>query len=167
MWNWQQLPVEPDLFCFGKKTQVCGFAANRRIDDVDNVFKISSRINSTWGGNLVDMVRCMRYLEIIAEENLVENARVVGEYLLARLRELADEFPGVVTNVRGRGLFTALDLPDKETRDRALAACLENGLIALASGQFAIRFRPALNLSHGEADEGARKLRRAIAGVVS
>jgi L-lysine 6-transaminase len=167
MWSWQQLSVEPDLFCFGKKTQVCGFAANRRIDDVDNVFKISSRINSTWGGNLVDMVRCMRYLEIIAEEKLVENARVVGEYLLARLRELADEFPGVVTNVRGRGLFTALDLPDKETRDRALAACLENGLIALASGQFAIRFRPALNLSRDEADEAARKLRRAIAGILS
>lgn len=50
MWAWQQFGVEPDLFCFGKKTQVCGFAANHRIDDVDNVFKISSRINSTWGG---------------------------------------------------------------------------------------------------------------------
>ena len=165
MWSWQQLGVEPDLFCFGKKTQVCGFAANRRIDDVDNVFKVSSRINSTWGGNLVDMVRCMRYLEIIAEEKLVENARVVGDYLLARLRELADEFPGVVTNVRGRGLFTALDLPGKEARDRTLAACLENGLIALASGQSAIRFRPALNLSRDEADEAARKLRRAIAAA--
>jgi L-lysine 6-transaminase len=109
----------------------------------------------------------MRYLAIIAEEKLVENARVVGEYLLARLRELGDEFPGVVTNVRGRGLFAALDLPDKESRDRALAACLENGLIALASGQSAIRFRPALNLSRDEADEGARKLRRAIAAARS
>jgi len=166
-WCWQQLAVEPDLFCFGKKTQVCGFAANRRIDDVDNVFKVSSRINSTWGGNLVDMVRCARYLQIIVEDNLVENARTVGEYLLGRLRELTEEFSGVVTNVRGRGLFTALDLPDKEIRDRALAACLENGLIALASGQSAIRFRPPLNLSREEADEGTRKLRRAIAAAKS
>jgi len=130
---------------------------------VDNVFKVSSRINSTWGGNLVDMIRCAKYLEIIAEENLVENARSVGEHLVARLRELEAEFPGVVTNARGRGLFTALDLPDKEMRDRALAACLENGLIALASGTSAIRFRPALNLSREEADEGVRKLKRAIA----
>jgi L-lysine 6-transaminase len=165
MWSWQQFGAEPDLFCFGKKTQVCGFASNRRIDDVDNVFKISSRINSTWGGNLVDMIRCAKYLEIIAEENLVENARVVGEHFLTRLSEMAAEFPGVVSNVRGRGLLAAVDLPDKEMRDRTLAACLENGLIALASGQAAIRFRPALNLSREEADEGVRKLRRAISAA--
>ena len=162
MWAWQQLGTEPDLFCYGKKTQVCGFASNHRIDDVDNVFKVSSRINSTWGGNLADMIRCAKYLEIIAEEKLVENARTVGEFLLARLRDMGDEFPGVVSNVRGRGLFVALDLPDKETRDRTLSACLENGLIALASGNAAIRFRPALNLTREEADEGVRKLRRAI-----
>jgi len=165
MWCWQQFPVEPDLFVFGKKTQVCGFASNGRIDDVNNVFKISSRINSTWGGNLVDMVRCARYLEIIQEENLVENARSVGDHMLARLCEMAEEFPAVVSNVRGRGLFLAFDLPDKATRDRTLAAALENGLIALASGSSAIRLRPPLTLSREEADEGVRKLRRSIAAA--
>ena len=161
MWAWQQFGVQPDLFCFGKKTQVCGFASNSRIDDVDNAFKVSSRINSTWGGNLADMVRCAKYLEIIAEENLLENARVVGEHLQGRLRDLAAELPQI-SNVRGRGLFVAFDLPDKETRDRTQSACLENGLITLASGASAIRFRPALNLSREEADEGVRKLRRAV-----
>jgi len=164
MWAFQQFGVEPDLFCFGKKTQVCGFASNGRIDDVDNVFSVSSRINSTWGGNLADMVRCAKYLEIIVEENLIENARVVGEHLVGRLRDLAAELP-VLSNVRGRGLFVAFDLPDKETRDRIQAACLENGLITLASGACAIRFRPPLNLSREEADEGVRKLRRAIQGT--
>jgi L-lysine 6-transaminase len=168
MWCWQQTGVEPDLFAFGKKTQVCGFASNHRIDEIpDNVFHVSSRINSTWGGNLVDMIRCGRYLEIIAEENLVENARVVGEHLQARLRELADDFPGVMSNVRGRGLFIAFDLPDKETRDRTLAACLENGLMGLASGANAVRFRPHLILSKDEAEEGVRKLRRALTSVKS
>jgi L-lysine 6-transaminase len=167
MWAWQQVGAEPDLFCFGKKTQVCGFASNGRIEDVvDNVFSISSRINSTWGGNLTDMVRCAKYLEIIVEENLIDNARVVGEHLLGRLRELATELPAI-TNVRGRGLFVAFDLPDKETRDRTLSGCLDNGLIALASGASAIRFRPALNLSRGEADEGVRKLRRAVQSTQS
>jgi L-lysine 6-transaminase len=163
MWCWQQIGVEPDIFVFGKKTQVCGFAANHRIDEVpDNVFKISSRINSTWGGNLVDMVRCGRYLEIIQQEGLVENARAVGEHLQSRLRDLAQELPGVMSNVRGRGLFIAFDLPDKATRDRALASCLEEGLMALASGVSAIRFRPHLILTRDEADEGVRKLRRAL-----
>jgi L-lysine 6-transaminase len=108
------------------------------------------------------MVRCGRYLEIITEENLIENARAVGEHLQARLRELAEEFPGLMTNVRGRGLFIAFDLPDKAMRDRALAACLENGLMGLASGASAIRFRPHLILTRDEADEGVRKLRRAL-----
>ena len=164
MWAFQQFGVEPDLFCFGKKTQVCGFASNGRIDDVDNVFSVSSRINSTWGGNLADMVRCAKYLEIIVEENLIDNARVVGEHLQTRLREVAAEIPAI-SNVRGRGLFVAFDLPDKESRDRTQAACLENGLITLASGAAAIRFRPALNLSREEADEGVRKLRRAVQSV--
>jgi L-lysine 6-transaminase len=166
MWAWQQFGVEPDLFCFGKKTQVCGFASNSRIDEVENVFTVSSRINSTWGGNLADMVRCTKYLEIIEQENLIENARTTGEHLLSRLRELAAELPAI-TNVRGRGLFVAFDLPDKDTRDRTLAACLENGLIALASGVSAIRFRPALTLSPSEADEGVRKLRRAVQAAAS
>ena len=134
MWAWQQTGVEPDLFAFGKKTQVCGFASTHRIDDVDNVFKVSSRINSTWGGNLVDMVRCAQYLEIIEQEGLVDNARVVGAHLLASLRAMAGEFAGTVSNVRGQGLFIAFDLPDKAMRDRTLAACLEHGLIGLASG---------------------------------
>jgi L-lysine 6-transaminase len=162
MWAWQQMGAGPDLFAFGKKTQVCGFAANSRINDVDNVFKVSSRINSTWGGNLVDMVRGQRYFEIIAEENLVENARVVGQYLAARLNELAEELPDKVRNVRGRGLFIAFDLPDTATRGKVMEACLANDLLTLASGASAIRFRPPLNLSREEADEGVRKLRRAI-----
>ena len=163
MWAWQQMGAEPDLFAFGKKTQVCGFASNHRIDDVENVFKVSSRINSTWGGNLVDMVRCEQYLEIIEEERLVENAKVVGAHLLAGLQEMAKEFTGLVSNVRGRGLFLAFDLPDKGLRDRTLAACLDQGLIGLASGAAAIRFRPSLALSKDEADEGVSKLRLALA----
>ena len=83
MWAHQHF-VEPDMIAFGKKTQVCGFLCGRRIEEVtDNVFAVSSRLNSTWGGNLVDMVRAGRYLEIIEEDNLVENARVMGEHLLA------------------------------------------------------------------------------------
>jgi L-lysine 6-transaminase len=162
MWAWQQMGVVPDIFVFGKKTQVCGIAVNSRIDDVDSVFKVSSRINSTWGGNLVDMLRATRYFEIIADERLVDNARVVGEHLLVKARSLAEEMPDRVSNVRGRGLFLALDLPSAEARNKALSACLDHGLIALASGFQAVRVRPPLNLSKDEADEGVEKLRRAI-----
>src|SRR6185436_14478519 len=100
-WCFEHFGVEPDVFAFGKKTQQCGIAANGRIDDVDSVFKVSSRINSTWGGNLVDMVRCQRFVEIIEEDDLLANAEVMGRHLLAGLRSLEEVFPGKVTNARG------------------------------------------------------------------
>ena len=167
MWGWQNTGIVPDIFVFGKKTQVCGIAATSRIDDVDSVFKVSSRINSTWGGNLVDMFRATKYFEIIAAENLVENARVVGEHLLVKLQALGEEMPHVVSNVRGKGLFLALDLPSTELRGKALETCLAEGLMALASGHRAIRMRPALNLTIAEADEGVDKLRRALRRVAA
>ena len=125
----------------------CAASARRgRIDEVDSVFKVSSRINSTWGGNLVDMVRCQRIIEVIEEDGLLENATRVGERLLAGLRGLEAVFPGRVTNVRGRGMFVAFDLPDTETRNQALRALNEHGVLALTSGQSALRFRPPLTL---------------------
>jgi L-lysine 6-transaminase len=168
MWGFQAMGVVPDLFAFGKKTQVCGFASNDRIlEEPENVFAVSSRINSTWGGNLADMVRCRRYLEIIEEENLVENARVVGEFLKARLEELATEFPGKMTAVRGRGLFIAFDLPDGRTRGQVLATWLQkHHVMALASGERAIRLRPPLTLTKDEALLGVQRLRAALAETV-
>ncbi len=168
MWGFQAMEVVPDLFAFGKKTQVCGFASNDRIlEEPENVFAVSSRINSTWGGNLVDMVRCRRYLEIMAEENLVENARVVGDFLKARLEELAAEFPGKMTAVRGRGLFIAFDLPDGKTRGQLLATWLQkHRVMALASGERAIRLRPPLTLTKEEALLGVQRLRAALAETV-
>lgn len=168
MWGWQGIGVEPDMFSYGKKTQVCGFASNDRIhQEPDNVFTVSSRINSTWGGSLVDMVRCRRFLEIMVEENLVENTRVVGEFLMGKLLELSLEFPGKMTNIRGRGLFIAFDLPDGATRGKVLASWLQrHNVMGLASGEKAIRLRPPLTLTKEDALLGVQRLRAALTEVV-
>lgn len=165
-WSFEHFDVLPDVFCFGKKTQVCGIAASRRIDEVDSVFKVSSRINSTWGGNLVDMVRCQRYVEVIEEEDLLGNAERVGAHLLAGLRALERDLPGRLANARGRGMFLAFDLPSPETRAQALKALNENDVLGLASGDRAIRLRPALTLTAAEADEGLRRIARALRAVL-
>jgi len=163
MWSWQHFGVEPDLFCFGKKTQVCGFVSNDRIFDIpDNVFVVASRINSTWGGNLTDMVRSQRYFEVIEEEKLVENAANVGAYFLSELQRFQEEFPNLVSNVRGRALMAAFDLPSGELRDNALKAFMARDVMVLASGHRSARFRPALNLSMDEAQEGIRRMQRAL-----
>ncbi|HEX9406733.1 MAG TPA: L-lysine 6-transaminase, partial [Thermoanaerobaculia bacterium] len=154
MWGFQNFGMEPDMFCYGKKTQVCGFASNERIMEVDeNVFAVRSRINSTWGGNLTDMVRAQRFFEVIDEEKLVENAATVGAYFVGELQRFAKQFPNLVSNVRGRGLMAAFDLPSADLRNAAIKAMMQNDLMVLASGQQSIRFRPPLNLSTEEASE--------------
>lgn len=165
-WCSEHFDVVPDLFAFGKKSQVCGICASARLDEVDSVFKVSSRINSTWGANLADMVRAQRYVEIIEEENLLANAATVGRHLLEGLHRLEEEFPGKVSNARGRGMFLAFDLPDRDTRKQVLAALLSTDMLALPSGETAIRFRPSLVLTREEADEGLSRLERALAIVL-
>lgn len=145
MWAYQHYNVVPDAVAFGKKTQVCGIMVGPRVDEVkENVFHVPSRLNSTWGGNFVDMVRATRMLEIIEEDNLVENARKSGEYLQKRLLELQEEFPYLVSNARGKGLMCAFDLPNNEKRKQLLSNAFERGLIVLPCGEKSVRFRPAL-----------------------
>jgi L-lysine 6-transaminase len=162
MWAHQHF-IEPDMVAFGKKMQVCGFLCGKRIEEVkENVFAVSSRLNSTWGGNLTDMVRAQRYLEVIAQEKLVDNARRVGEHLVAELQNLAAEFPGVVSNPRGLGLFAAFDLPDDGVRKQFRGKCMQKGLIILPSGERSIRFRPPLNVTEREIDLGLKIIRDAL-----
>jgi L-lysine 6-transaminase len=163
MWAFQQMGVTPDIVAFGKKTQVCGIMSTRRIDSVEtNVFQVSSRINSTWGGSLADMVRCARYLEIIDEDDLVGNAARVGRRFVDGLQAVSEEF-SPVTNVRGRGVMIAFDMPDGESRDRLRAACWDDGLATLACGSRTVRFRPPLTFSAEDVDRALAILRRALA----
>ena len=162
MWAYEQTGVVPDLISFGKKTQVCGMMSTRRIDEIEsNVFHVSSRINSTWGGNLTDMVRCVRYLEIIHEDGLVENAARVGAGVKEGLQELAGEFESV-SNVRGRGLFVAFDLPDGDVRTRVVQECWDRGLAILSCGPRSIRLRPPLVFSEAQAAQVLGTLREVL-----
>jgi L-lysine 6-transaminase len=164
MWAWQGLGVEPDMFAFGKKVQLGGFAANRRLDEVaGNVFQTSSRINSTWGGNLADMVRSTRVLEIVAEEGMVENAAQVGAYLLDGLRAVQEEFPELVSQLRGRGLMISFDLPDPDVRLRFIQTARRNGLLLLPCGVRSVRFRPFLDLNAEDAARGVDLVRGTLA----
>jgi len=166
MWAYQHFGFTPDVLVFGKKTQICGILAGRRIDEVEkNVFHESTRINSTWGGNLVDMVRFGRYLEIIEEEKLVERSRQVGGLLLAELEKLQEENPGRISNARGRGLMCAFDLPDAETRDRFKKLAFESGMLILGSGRRSIRFRPTLSVGEEEVEQGIVILRRVLSSL--
>ena len=165
-WAYQQLDVQPDVVAFGKKTQVCGIMAGGRVDEIaDNVFAVASRLNSTWGGNLADMVRARRILEVIEADELFDHAAEQGRYLLARLDELARDFPAIVVDPRGRGLMCAFSLPTTADRDDVIRELWQRSVIVLPSGEDGIRFRPALTVSRGEIDRAISAVRGALAAV--
>ena len=155
--------ARPDIISFGKKTQVCGIFASNRVDEVENnVFHESSRINSTWGGNLVDMVRFTLYLEIIEKENLVAQASENGTYLLSQLEKLSEEYSNI-SNARGKGLFCAFDLPSGDDRDVLANLIAKEGALILGCGLKSIRFRPHLIITRNEIDLGISMIKKALA----
>jgi len=160
-WAFEHFGVAPDIICFGKKMQICGIMANRRIDEIDSVFKVPSRINSTFGGNLADMVRATQYLKIIRDEQLFDHAARMGTRLLDALMQLKSRH-ACVTNVRGLGLMCALDLPDGKFRDAARSACQDRQMMVLSCGDRSLRFRPLLDVDPADLDRGVAILDEAI-----
>lgn len=162
-WWAHQHYTEPDIIAFGKKTQVCGILVTGRVDEIDeNVFHKPSRINSTWGGNIVDMVRFKKYLQVIVEDKLVENAAAVGKYLLDKINNLQFKHPNFISNARGLGLFCAMDVKEPDLRSKLLGKILEKGAIMLPSGEKTIRFRPPLIFNNELVDEAIDIIDRAI-----
>ncbi len=164
-WAHQGMGLEPDVIAFGKKLQVCGIMAGRRVDEVpDNVFAVSSRINSTWGGNLTDMVRARRILEVIESEDLITAAKATGAHLLERLEDLAARHPAVVSNARGRGLLCAIAVPDGDVRDAIVSRLMaDEQVLMLGCGTRTLRFRPSLAVTTDELDHAVDSLDRVIA----
>jgi L-lysine 6-transaminase len=109
------------------------------------------------------MVRSRRLLEIIERDGVFDQAASTGDWLLAELEELAARFPGLVTNVRGRGLMCAFDLPGSTERDTLLAILRERErILLLPAGTRSIRFRPALTISEDELAVGRKAIERSL-----
>jgi len=165
MWAFEHF-VQPDMFCIGKKSQVCGFVANDKIESVeDNVFHLSSRINSTWGGNAIDMVRCALYLEVMHEERLLDNADKVGQKLLKELEKFQSDFPQLILSPRGRGLMCAFDMPTPELRNKFRSKLYDNGLAILGCGTSTIRFRPPLIMKEEHVGKTMEIMRKTAKGM--
>ncbi|MFA9428675.1 L-lysine 6-transaminase [Egicoccus sp. AB-alg2] len=167
-WAYQQLGLQPDVVAFGKKTHVCGIMAGGRLDEVPgHVFQTSSRINSTFGGGLSDIVRATVMLEAIEREGLVERAAKLGEVLLGRLHELAGRHR-IVSGVRGRGLMCALDLPDADLRDAVTARMFtDEQVFLLGCGTNSVRFRPTLTVTEEDLEEGVAALDRVLTSLTA
>jgi L-lysine 6-transaminase len=91
----------------------------------------------------------------------------MGDHLQKRLEELQQEFPKIVSNVRGRGLFCAFDLRNSEERLTLRTKAYDKGLVVLGSGEKSMRFRPPLTIQKHEIDEGVNILRQSLQEIKS
>ena len=157
--KYEELVASLAALCAVPVSVVDRLMAGGRVDEVpDNVFHVSSRINSTWGGGLTDMVRSRRILEIIEADGLFDHAAKTGNYFLNELQGVGDRHAAIASNVRGRGLMCAIDLPDPSLRDRAITLLREAQVLVLPCGERTVRFRPALNVTTDELKVGLRAL---------
>lgn len=154
--------ARPDILAFGKKMQVCGILVGNKVDEIENnVFRVPSRINSTWGGNLVDMVRATKILQIIEEDKLCDHAAFVGGYLKQNLEGLAQKYDKI-SNVRGKGLLCAFDFPNGEMRNAFIQKGLEHNVMFLGCGPQTVRFRPALIMEKSHIDLGLEVMHKVL-----
>ena len=82
--------------------------------------------------------------------------------MLKQLNAMAQDFPELVSNVRGRGLMCAIDLDTAQNRDQLRQKAYEEGLIIIGCGDRSIRFRPPLTIQRGELEEGFTIMRKAL-----
>ncbi|TVR54157.1 MAG: aminotransferase class III-fold pyridoxal phosphate-dependent enzyme [Puniceicoccaceae bacterium] len=110
-------------------------------------------LDSTWGGNLSDMVRFCREAAIVREEKLIEAVPPKTERLTAALRRLQDRFPDRLGNIRGLGLYQGFTLRRPGDRNQLTATALqEEDLLLLGAGIDSIRLRPNLSVTPGDID---------------
>lgn len=125
--------------------------------------------SNTFGGNLVSVASSLAALEVIDREKLLENARVQGAHLMARLRELQARHEEI-GDVRGLGLMVAAEFvagrsdktPAVAFKDRVVEEAYKRGLLLLPCGKSSIRFIPPLVIEEAEVDAGVEILDQAI-----
>ena len=144
-WCFQHYDLEPDLVCFGKKSQQCGVFGGKRLDEIQNhCFNTSGRLGSTWGGNHIDMIRSSKIIDIIKEDNLELNATERGNQWSDEMKMIQSN---KIKNIRNLGLIMSFDCESTEKRNQLLDILKKNKLLALGAGENTIRMRPNLAVS--------------------
>lgn len=163
--NWfasQTFDVKPDIMAVAK-----GIAAGLPLSatiaskELMDQWPLGSH-GTTFGGNPIACSAALASLDIIKEEGLLENTKLMGEYAINRLLEMKKEFP-VIRDVRGVGLMIGIELCNPETGEpdgnavmNVLDACLEGGVLFYLCGNSGevIRMIPPLTITKEQIDDG-------------
>lgn len=155
----QWLGVQPDIITVAKGIGN-GFPMSGVLISPE-LKPVYGQLGTTFGGNHLACAAALAVLDVIENENLVENANRVGEYLIAELKKIQVENESKITDVRGRGLMIGIELaqPYKELRSRLL---FDEHCFTGCAGTNTLRLLPPLCLSMEEANEFLEKFKRVL-----
>lgn len=134
-------------------------------------------LGGTFGGNPVACAAALAVLQVFEEDDPLSRANAIGGRVMAAMREIQENHPDVIGDVRGRGPMTAMELvedpesraPDKERAAKVAENALQSGLMLLTAGQYGnmIRTLMPFPITHDELEEGLSILARAMAETAS
>ncbi|KRT64031.1 MAG: acetylornithine transaminase, 4-aminobutyrate aminotransferase [Chloroflexi bacterium CSP1-4] len=163
MWAVQHWGVEPDILLTAKGI-ASGMPIAGMIAKAEIMTWTPGTHGSTYGGNPLACAALIETVRLL-EAELVENAAVRGEQARAGLRALAERFPRIIKDVRGKGLMIGIGLDSPASADAVTMASFQRGLLILEAGDDAVRMSPALIVSADEIDTGVRLFGEAVAEV--
>ncbi|MCB0523531.1 MAG: ornithine--oxo-acid transaminase [Lewinellaceae bacterium] len=160
--------VKPDILVLGKALSggVIPVSAVLANNEIMGTLKPGEH-GSTFGGNPLACAVAMEALKVVTEENLAENAEMLGQIFRTRMEDLVAKRPDLLLKVRGKGLLNAVVINDSEDSDTAWNICIElanNGLLAKPTHGNIIRFAPPLVMNHSQIEECCDIIERVLLG---
>jgi acetylornithine/N-succinyldiaminopimelate aminotransferase len=159
LFAYEQYGVEPDILALakglGSGVPIGAFLAKEAV----SVFSPGEH-GSTFGGNPLVCAAAHAALKYMIDHNIPAQVRRVGNYFLAKLESLKQQFD-FITDVRGRGLLIALEV-NQEIAEKLLLACLDRGLLINRLKPNAVRFMPPLIITEKEVDKAVGMLKEAL-----
>ena len=124
-----------------------------------NHFKPGSH-GSTFGGNPLASKVASKALDLLFEENLIENSKIMGEYFLSKLKDIDSK---IIKEVRGKGLWIGMELNNSKVNAKDLCMMLlKEGLLCKETHETVIRFAPPLMISQKDIDWALNKIKKVI-----
>jgi len=164
MWAIEQWGVQPDILLTAK-----GIASGMPLGAlVANASLLEAwgrgAHGSTYGGNPVACAAALATIDLL-EEGLIDNAAARGKQALAALHRLQLLFPGLIADVRGKGLMLGVEFDTPDHAEEVQWACFERGLLVLECGRSSVRMSPALTVTELEMATALRIFGEGIADV--
>lgn len=157
MWYFEKIGINPDIVVFGKKTQVSGIMVKKQFS---NIFKEPGRLEVTWDGDVIDMIRCRAILQVYEKERILANVEKRG-YLLEQ---------GLVScglTCRRVGLLIALDFDNRAERDHFVKRMWDiESTIMIPTGECCVRLRPNLAITEAEIHKFTARVARTMSILV-